>query len=234
MRSVLIRSRQTLPKLLVIALALTASCWLTDRASAAPTKILNHSANEIEAYCNKIGGTFRWDTEKYYCVKPDNSGIIVCYWGSNTCYSNRKTASSTGTANPNTRNLGSAPKPPAKTNVTGGAIAAPGRVTTATGIARSGGVTAAPAKPAPASPAPTLGGGAFGDMSPTMPGLVGAARRTPQKLENLVSAESESSHAQTSDRYCRGVLCSLCGDLDTGRAGATTAHCESRSEKILR
>ncbi len=180
MHSVLIRSRQTLPKLLVIALALTASCWLTDRASAAPTQILNHSANEIEAYCNKIGGTFQWDTEKYYCVKPGNSGIIVCYWASSTCYSNRKTASSTGnTANPNTRNLGSTPpKPPAKTNVTGGAIAAPGRVTTTTGIARSGGVTAAPAKPAPASSSNALGGGVFGgSTSPTMPGPAGIAGR---------------------------------------------------------
>ena len=49
-------------KLLVVVFSLKASSFLTDQGSAAPTKILNHSANEIEAYCNKIGGTFLWDT----------------------------------------------------------------------------------------------------------------------------------------------------------------------------
>lgn len=166
-------------KLLLVVLALTASWCLADRASAAPTKILNHGANEIEAYCNKIGGTFQWDTEKYYCVKPGNSGIIVCYWGTGECYSNRKTASRMGnTVNPNTRNLGNAPpKPPVKTNVTGGAIAAPGRVTTAPGTARIGGVTAAPAKSPPVNPTSTSGGGAFSGMPRTMSGPAGIAGR---------------------------------------------------------
>jgi len=159
-------------KRLAVVLSLTASSLFAVQSSALPTKIQNHGANEIEAYCNKIGGTFRWDSEKYYCVKPGNSGIIVCYWGSNSCYSDRRAASAAGkTAGSNTRNFGSAPqKSPPKTNVTGGAVAAPGHVTTATG-AVGGSASVAPSRHIPANAA-ALGGGAFGgSSSPTMPGV---------------------------------------------------------------
>ena len=160
-------------KLVVIVLAIV-WCALVERALAKPTRIGNHGANELEAYCNKIGGTFRWDTDKYYCVKPGNSGIIVCYWGTNACYADRKVASNVGkTAGPNTRNPGNAPsKAPAKANTTGGATLAPGRVTTTTGILR-GGTTAPPAKPGSVNPPAGLGGGAFGGTTPTTPGLAG-------------------------------------------------------------
>jgi hypothetical protein len=163
-------------KLLIVALGLSSIAIFTEPVLA--TKILNHTANEIEAYCNKIGGKFEWNDIQYWCRKPDGH-LVICWWGDHSCSTFRQSASTGKTAG-NTRNLGpAAAKPPAAHKVTTGGLSGTTAIMTS-GPAHAGTVPAASTKREPVGGANVLGGGAFGgSSSPTMPGV---DRATGRKL----------------------------------------------------
>jgi hypothetical protein len=183
-------------KFLTIAFGFASLLAFTDRASAAIHQILNHSATEIEAFCAKVGGTFKWDSAGYYCLYG-NGKIVVCNWGTNECYANRHGAPKVGNlGGANTTNFGGGKMPsktspkvgnlgganttnfgggrmPSKTGAAGNAAsngAPSGMTNPATSGSPQSGIVAAPAKILPA-----LGGGAFGGGTSKIPGLPGAA-----------------------------------------------------------
>jgi hypothetical protein len=61
-------------KAIVSIIALAVLVWAADRAQAEIRDIGHHSTAEVEAACNKVGGSFQYDPGGYGCSKANCDG----------------------------------------------------------------------------------------------------------------------------------------------------------------